>query len=294
MGATVRAARTAGGAGAVLVAAAVALSGLPGTSSLPSAAQNAEGDLVDRLLDIVEQVPIIQPDNILVADLTLERELLGDFIADHRTLAELHDDALQLFVDGDEAGGELGDAVGDAARAVLMLEEGYERWAALELVVPFEAFDDLEVAIGTDPARSLAEQGVDLVQEGQARLAAAYLRLQPLELSAEQETRLDGVVVEARAYQARIEPALRDYARDFTTQELLEFERFSGTAGTAPARAVTYLCIPRGSADALSPAALAEALANQLTFVADDCPALPDPEVLTVDDVPGSDSSSEE
>ncbi len=232
------------------------------------------------MLDVVEAVPVLDPENVLIADLTLERELLGDFIREHAALEDIHDEALQLFIDGDEAGGDLGDAVADAARAVLLIEEGYERWAQLELVVPFDAEDDLGVSTGTDAVRSLAEQGIDLVQEGQARLEAAYLRLLPLEFTSAQEARLEAAAAKARDYQATGEPALRHYAGDVTTQEILEVDRFEGTTGTAKARWVTYVCIPRGSANALSPEALAAALANSLTFVADDCPNFPDPELL--------------
>lgn len=284
MGATLRASRTAGIAGAALIAAAAIWTGVPTTDGLPSAAQgDADGDLVDRFLTVAEAVPFVNGTDVLVAELTVEAEFLGDFIGDHRALEAVSEDAQALFITGDDARSDLGDLVAEGARAVMLIEDGYRRLADYELIVPFESRDDLDVAVGTDEPRHLLRQGVDLVQQGHYRLEDVLVAMTALDLTADQADRYQDIVEREVVFAVEADPALRMLMAEPTSLEMVGVTRFQADiAGTAVARWAEYLCVPRGAANALSLQAMLTAITTNLgTSIADDCPNLPDPEVLT-------------
>jgi hypothetical protein len=290
VGATLRATRTASVAGAVLIAAAAVVQGVGPTMTVPSAAQAEGGDLVDRFLDVVQAVPTIQPGDVLVAEFDLEVQFLGDHIGDHAALEAVHDDAQSLFIAGDDAKSPVGTLIASGARAVMLIEDGYRRLAEFELTVPLRTLDELEVAVGTDQPRNLRNQGIDLVQEGQYRLETTLVGMRELDLTQEQATRYQGAVSKALQFAMIADPALRDLSRDTTASQIRTVSRFNpDIAGTAAARWAEYLCIPRGSADALSNAALAAAITATLDAgQTADCPDLPNPEVLAPGQIPAT------
>lgn len=277
----------------------VLAAGLAATAVTAATAQDADDDgeptagvsdedLVDRLIDIERGLPALPPSNVVVDEDETFGQLEGDFLGAETELGLVSDQARQLFIDADEADGEVAEAVAVVARGYLRLEEAYgylARYESHDLARPVGATDTDEVATGADTAAGLAEAGLDLVDLARmdALLGYGVLRDSPAADDAE-KTLFDQAYSDTQRYLTTVRPEAHTLVSASSTAVLFAVERFeTDVPSEARARDVTYVCVPRHLYPYDSPdpvVALAALLAaGDLDLVPTaDCPDLPSPE----------------
>lgn len=276
----------------VLAAGLAAMAVLPATAQDDGADETtpttgaAPEDLVDRLVDIERGLPALPPSAVVVDPDETFGQLEGDFIGALTELELVTDQARQLFIDADEADGEVADAVALVARGYLRLEEAYGYLAQYEdfdLARPLDATDDDGVATGADTAAGLVEPGIDLIDLARMDSLLGYGVLRDTEAADDAEKGLfDAAYRDTQQYLTTVRPEAHTLISASSTAVLVAVERFEDVA-TSEARAkdVTYVCIPRHLYPSDSPdpgVALAGLLAGeQLDLLpTGDCPDLPD------------------
>lgn len=276
----------------------VLAAGLAATAVTTATAQDADddpeptgvsdGDLVDRLVDIERGLPQLPPTDVVIDPDATFGQLEGDFLGAETELGLVSDQARQLFIDADEADGEVAEAVAVVARGYLRLEEAYgylSRYESHDLARPVGATDTDEVATGADTAAGLAEAGLDLVELARMDALLGYGVLRDSTAADDAEKALfDAAYTETQRYLTTTRPEARTLVSASSTAVLFAVERFEAAAPSeARARDVTYVCVPRHLYPYDSPdpvVALAALLASgdlELLPTAD-CPDLPSPE----------------
>lgn len=245
----------------------------------------ADEDLVDRLVELERGLPALPPSDVVIVEDETFGELEGDFLGALTELELISDQARQLFVDADEAGTEVGEAVAAVARGYLRLEEAYgylSRYEAYDLARPVDATDDDDVATGADTAAGLVEAGLDLVDLARMDALVGYGVLRDSEAADDAEKNLlDAAYADTQRYLTTIRPETNTLVSASSTAVLVAVERFdTATANEARAREVTYVCVPRELYPYDSPdpvVALAALLANEELDLLPtaDCPDLP-------------------
>lgn len=280
-------------AGVLAVAAATVLGG----AASAALQQGEPAALVDRLVDLERQLPALPPETPAEVAVVPEEtwgDLSGDFFGSSVALEGLAEQARDLFIQADEAGGDAGQAVADAARAILDLREGYRHLAAWEV-------HDISLPVGTpsrDEASTFADElygragvGLDLLERAHARRLAAYTVLRDAEASSDTAKNHFDIQFQAeRAFASDVLPRIRRLVSDETTRLLVTTGRFgSGAPGDeARARSMTLACVDReayvAARDTVAPLIarggltqpeLPQDLAVLLGVPADDCPDLP-------------------
>lgn len=271
---------------ATLTAAAALVAAAIGTTV--AVAQDNQGTspeaLVDRLVAVEREVPALPPSAVLVDDETTWGELTGDFVSAQLSLELMLDEMTELFVDADDAGGPVAEAVAAVSRSYLEIQEAYGYLAAYEqegLGLPVGTTDDLDVATGADEVRGLAEVGLDLLLGARERALDGYLVLRDAaEADATEKSLFDAAYRETDRF-LREDAALLHQMLSLPTLSVIAVTgRFGSTApgSQAAARSMTIACIDRdaypGTAeDPLT--ALRELAAGDLQGETLDCPDLP-------------------
>lgn len=207
----------------------------------------------------------------------------------HNTYDGLDGDFRSLYERAERAGGPVGGAVGDAARAWIVYGHGLELAdEALnnDLVMPRETFDDAGVAIGADYAGGLVDAALRTIMESNDRLNLAHLALAGSPLDETLAAQFTDRTVEWESYREDDEPVYAALLSEPSTQVLVATERYvSAAAGTeARARSVEYGCVDRGVYTAVVPETAGDVVveASDALGTVDqalDCPSLPPAEI---------------
>lgn len=260
-------------AAAVLTVTGVAVAGVLQDESTDDAG------LIDRLVALEEQLPILPPDTVDVDPEQTWATFTGDFTGARVALDAVADEARALFVDAEQADGPVATAVAEVARSVLVLRSGYEYladWETNDLTFPLDTADDDAVATGADELYGAAQTGFSLVLDARARALGAYAVLRDAQ-AADPEDRqvLERRYEESLAFDTGMKPDIHEALSFETTQVMRTVSRFVSTApgDTARARMMTVVCIDR---EAYTTAELVDAgsAAALVTTPADDCPDL--------------------
>lgn len=241
------------------------------------------GSLVDRLVELERELPPLPPDEVLLNEEETWGELTGDFTGAQVVLDTLAGEVRELYIAAEEAKPDpVATAVADAARSILILQEGYTLLAEVEsydLSFPVDGTDDLDVATGADQAYGLAEAGLRLVLDAHARRLPAFQVLQDSELVDDTERAFFEALYDAEvAFDSDLRPDIHRLLSLDTTQVMRTIDRFTSVApGTeARARSMTVVCLAReayleGDVAGLG---IPEELIALGHIPADDCPAL--------------------
>ncbi|MBW3659062.1 MAG: hypothetical protein KY457_10525 [Actinobacteria bacterium] len=274
--------RTAGSVVLALGALVVAALGTTAAATALQAEDTSPEGLIDRLAALQAEVPVLPPDDVIIIEDETWAEFPGDFTGARFELDALADRARELFIDADDVDGPEATAVSDAARAILVAREGYALLAAWEehdLAFPLDAVDEIEVASGADEVYGLAEMGLRLVLDANARALPAYEILRNTELADASEQQVFSAAYDgARDFESVTRPLIHRALSLQTTQVLRPIDRFETTAPGVEARARTMriVCIPREAYLAGDSATfeLPETLAALGQVPAVDCPAI--------------------
>lgn len=257
----------------------------------------SDGDLVDRLIDIERGLPALPPSNVTLDPDETFGQLEGDFLGAETELGLVSDQARQLFIDADEADGEVAEAVAIVARGYLRLEQAYgylARYESHDLARPVGATDGDDIATGADTAAGLAEAGLDLVHLARMDALLGYGVLRDATAADDAEKALlDQAYGDTQRYLTTIRPQAHTLVSASSTAVLFAVERFeTDVPSEARAKDVTYVCVPRHQYpyDSPSPVVAVAALlaSGELDLVPTaDCPDLP-----SADNVVGSQGST--
>jgi hypothetical protein len=240
--------------------------------------------LVERLGELE---PLL-PDTILPTTVTIDPEATGgEFGGDaaglRATLDTVEDDLRQLFIDADDSGGEVADAISIIARGWLDIWHGAERLAeadAHDLAFPLDTETDQGVATGADELRGHTEAGLELILQGQARHLEGYTVLRdeaPAEAAV--QASFDARAVAAEDFDTDLRPELLALLSQRSTGVLIAVDRFdTDLPGVEPrATSTSYVCIDRDllreSGGVVTDENIAELVAA--TPERTDCPDLP-------------------
>lgn len=266
-------------AGAAVVVMALGGAGAVGLTALQGGASDEE--LIDRLVAIEEQLPTLPPTEVIIDPEQTWAEFSGDFTGAQVALDTVADEARDLYISAEESGGVVAEAVADAARALLVMREGYTQLAAWEtndLAFPLDSADDGGVSTGADELYGAAEVGLALVLDARERSLPAYALLRDAEAADDAERRfLEDRYQAALDFDRTTKPDIHRALSYDTTQVMVTVSRFVTTApGVEPrAKVMRVVCIDR---EAYSTAEVVPGdqagLAALLTDPADDCPAI--------------------
>jgi len=265
------------GSVAAIAAATVALSsvGAMGLTALQAPASDEE--LIDQLVEIERDLPELPPIEVVIDPEQTWGELVGDFTGAEVGLDVVEERARSLYIQAEESGGLVAEAVADAARAILVLRLGYQHlaeWETHDLAFPLDSFDDEGVATGADELYGDAEVGLSLVLDARERSLPAYALLRDSEAADDDERAiLDARYQSGLLFQRTIAPDIHRVLSYDTTQVMVTVDRFTTSApGVEPrARMMKVVCVDR---EAYATADVDGALASLVDEPADDCPAI--------------------
>ncbi|MFP4635392.1 MAG: hypothetical protein ACLFRD_05995 [Nitriliruptoraceae bacterium] len=247
-----------------------------------------DGDPPDELLTRLGELEADLPEDGPVGDVVLEEdvtwgELVGDATSVRSQLDTLEPELRSLFIDADEAEGDVAEAVAAVARGWLDHWTGAASIATAEshdLDFPVDTTDDLDVATGADELRGSIEVGMELALRGHARHLAGYGDLRELdEAEPELQSRLDERAEAAETYDAEVRPRAVLMLSQQTTSVMVPVTRFESGAPGVESRAssVEVVCVDRQQLEELGGVVTEETLPELEPVDRDDCPQLPDP-----------------
>ena len=214
-------------------------------------ATGADADLVDRLLEIEPDLPGLVPDQVEVDDEVADATLDGAFGQARIALDAVEADLRQLFVDADDAGTAVGDAVSDVTRGLLLEREAIialEQADDLDVERPVDSSDETnenDVAIDADDPAGLTLIGVDLLLDARMRELAGYELLATLGDDVDPTGTFADRADDLREYADTTDPLLRAAVGLETDQLLVAVGRFDAPVGEARATATEYVCVER-------------------------------------------------
>lgn len=190
-----------------------------------------------------------------------------------------------LFIDADDADGEVAEAVALVAQGWLDVWSGSAAMGEAEsndLSFPLEATDDLGVSAGADELRGSMEVGLELVLQGRDRHLEGYGALQELNpAEPDAQARFDDRARAAERFDDGARSELVAMLSQPSTTVVVPTERFVTDAPGVRSRAtsVTVVCIDR---DALVEAGGLEteagkALLAEAELENEECPPAPEP-----------------
>lgn len=243
---------------------------------------------LDALEDVLPATP--PPSDVTVTANETGGQLSADGASTRAVLDTIEADLRRLFVDADDADGEVADAVAMIAMGWLDLWQGSAHLQAAEtndLAFPIETFDAEGVATGADELRGEVETGLALVLQGRDRLHRGYgtLRaLQPADDLAVQ-VRFDARAAAEEDFDTDLRPLVHRLLSLPATTVVASTDRFRSEAPgvDARARSMTITCVDREALDAAGGVASDELLA-ELAADRIDCPDLPDGVLVTESD----------
>jgi hypothetical protein len=226
-------------------------------------------DLLARLDALEPDLPArVPPVGVELDDDTTWGTLQGDATSVRAVLDLLEPELRQLFVDADDAEGDVADGVALVARGWLDIWTGTTAIAvaeAADLAFPLDTRDDQGVATGADELRGQVETGLDLLLLGQARHLEGYGILETLgEAPLDAQLRLDDRADDAAAFDAEVRPLVLAMLSRPTASVLVTTDRFATDAPGVRARAnsMTVVCVDREALEELGGVATEEVLAQ--------------------------------
>lgn len=261
------------------VGGAVAQSDAPPSGTSPA-------DLMDRLAELEVGLPVDPPptDVTLAADTTWGT-LAGDAASTRAVLDTLEADLRALFVDADDADGDVAEAVALVARGWLDIWTGTASIAAAEshdLAFPLATFDNDGVATGADELRGEIEVGLELILQGRLRLLEGYTSLRELgEADLAEQSLFDGRAGAAERFDEEVRPLVVLMLSQPTATVAVPTERFTTAAPGVESRAsaMHIMCVDRAALEELGGTPTPEVLAQIGEVSRADCPELPLPEL---------------
>lgn len=238
--------------------------------------------LLERLDALEADLPTDAPP--LGAELSADETwgtLEGDATSVRAILDTLEPDLRQLFIDADDADGDVADGVALVARGWLDLWTGTTAVAVAEsadLAFPIGTTDDAGVATGADELRGQIEVGLDLLLQGRARHLEGYVLLRDLgEAPLDAQLRIDERARGAEEYDAEVRPLITRLLSDPDPSVLVTTERFETDAPGVRSRAtsMTVVCVDREALEELGGTASVEVLAQLEDVDRIDCEDLP-------------------
>ena len=297
MGATVRTDGTAWSAGArariwprvarrSALAAVLAVGVIGGTAALAQSDTDDAGSTPSELLGDLDDIEQRLPEDGPVSGVELFAtetwgSLDGDATSARAELDTVEPDLRALFIDADEAEGDVADAVAMVTRGWLDLWLAADAISAAEahdLAFPIDTTDGDDVATGADDLRGAIEIGVELVIDGRDRLHEGYTELRELgEAEPDAQTRLDERADAAEVYDAEVRPRLVLLRSQPTSTVAIPVERFVTDAPGADPRATSLgvICVDREELEELGSVASEDVLNELEELERVDCPGLP-------------------
>jgi hypothetical protein len=272
----------------LLVTIAAAVVGIVGVGA--ALAQSEDGaptgtspeDLLARLAVLETDLPNrVPPVGVELDDETTWGSLQGDATSVRAVLDLLEPDLRQLFVDADDADGDVAAGVALVARGWLDIWTGTTAIAvaeAADLAFPIDTRDDDGVATGADELRGQVETGLDLLLLGQSRHLEATGLLQELgEAPLDVQLRVDARARDAQEFDEETRPLVHALLSRPTASVLVTTDRFATDAPGVRARAnsMTVVCVDREALEALGGVATDEVLAQLDDVDRIDCEDLP-------------------
>lgn len=272
------------GIGVLAVTAATAQDAEP----TPAQAGVSADVLVDRLVELERGLPALPPGSATTDPETSFGTVEGDFLGALTELEIISDEARQLFIDADEADGDVAEAVALVARGYLRLEQAYNylsQYEDFDLARPVGTVDDSGVATGADTASGWVEAGLDIVDTARMDALLGYAVLRDSEAADDAEKELfDAAYRDSQNYLTVLRPDTNTLVSASSSAVLLAVYRFDAADTSEPrAKDATYVCIAREQypLDSPDPVAALSALLDgtQVDLLpAGDCPDLPGPE----------------
>jgi hypothetical protein len=211
-----------------------------------------DGALLARLDALEAQLPAeLAPTTVSVDPEESWGSFEGDVTGAAAILGTLERELLSLYVDADDAGTAVADAVTLVARGWLDLQRAYDQlaaWEAADLAFPIDAEDDADVATDADELAGRAETGLRLVLGASQRQLAGYVALRELgEAEPDTQQRLDARAAAAEAFDQDVRPLIAQVLAIRSTQVLVPVDRFETSAPGVEARArtMTVTCVDR-------------------------------------------------
>lgn len=218
----------------------------------------ASPELLARLGELEPQLPDeVLPVSVTFVDDEAWGTVEGDAGSLRAVLDTLEPELRRLFVDADEAGGPVGDAVSLVARGWLDVWQGaisLSRWETHDLAFPIGTFNADGVATGADEIRGQAEAGFALILDGRERHLEGYVALSELgEADPPVQALFDARAVEAETFDTQVRPLVTRLLSRLSPTVIAVVDRFdTPSPGIEPrAGALTLVCLDR---DALSEA----------------------------------------
>jgi hypothetical protein len=224
-------------------------------------APRARGDA--SLLTRLDTLEVSLPDEPAPTDVTVDEvgsdgaetsgSFDGDVVGGAATVQTLQAELTSLYVDADDAGTPVGDAISEVARGWLDLGQAYDQltlFAGNDLAFPIDAEDDEGTATDADELRGRAETGLRLVLGAQQRHLAGYVELRDLaQAEPALQVQLDARAADAERFDRELRPLLHRLLSLRTTQVLLPVDRFETSAPgvDARARSMTVTCVDRAA-----------------------------------------------
>ncbi len=275
-------------AGATAVVAALGVGGAVAQQDGEEPATTGGGDptaLVERLGELEPQLPDpILPTAVTVDDDQTWGDVQGDAAGLQAVLDTLEPDLRSLFIDGDEADGEVADAVSTVARGWLDLWQGAGYLAdadSHDLAFPIDASDADGVATDADELRGSIEAGLELILQGRARLLEGYTVLRetgPAEPNV--QAGFDARAAAEEDFDADLRPQLKVMLSQRSTSVWVAVERFdTDLPGVEPrAKAVQIVCVDRELLREAGGVVTEDNVAELVAATPEraDCPDLPD------------------
>ena len=268
---------------AVLTALALGALGLTAALAQSDDAPTGRDDasLVERLDLLEDDLPeVIPPEQVTVAEDETWGTLSADGASTRAVLDTLEADLRRLFVDADDATGEVADAVALIATGWLEVWQGSDHLLVAEtndLAFPIATFDADGVATGADELRGEVETGLALVLQGRERLRQGYGALRELRpTEGPVQARFDQRAADEDVFDLEVRPLVHRLLSLETTTVLVPHERFVTDAPgvEARARSMTITCVDREALEEAGGVAT-EDLLGAIEIDRVDCPDLP-------------------
>lgn len=248
----------------------------------PPTASDTELQLIERLGELEVRLPsAVVPTSVDLDPDQTWGTYTGDPAGVNATLQAVEADLRRLFVDADDARGELADSVALVARGWL------DHWHATaelmfaddhDLAFPLDAADD-GVASDADQLRGRIEAGLRLVLQGQQRLLEGYSVLATAPDSDDLQPTFGRRALDAEDFDERLRPRIHTMLSERSTNVWVALERFETAApGVEPrARSMTLVCVDRELLREAGGIVTEENLAElaAATPERDDCPTPP-------------------
>ncbi len=281
------------GVAAMLTAAGLAVLAMVGVGAAVAQSDDATaatGTTPDALLERLDALEADLPNNPpplgaqLSADTTWGT-VEGDATSVRAVLDTLEPELRQLFIDADDADGDVAEGVALVARGWLDIWTGTTALAVAEsadLAFPIDTTDELGVATGADELRGDMEVGLELLLLGRARHLEGYGLLRDLgEAPLDAQLRIDDRASSAEAYDAEVRPLITRMLSHPDPSVLVTTDRFDTDSPGVRSRAMSMsvVCVDREALEELGGTASEEVLAQ-----------LEDVDRIDCEDLPGADT----